>query len=154
LASKVPQGWKICDGTLLNRAEYSALFDAIGTSWGSPDANTFNLPDLRGKFLRGVDGGSGNDPDADSREAAKSGGNAGDNVGSIQNDGFASHTHDISPQLNVGHSINGDGNAARRIDSDDGPSFQNINEDQFAMATGGRETRPENAGVYFIIKVR
>jgi hypothetical protein len=51
------------------------------------------LPDMRGVFLRGVDGGRGQDPDTGSRSASFSGGNAADAVGSYQADMFASHSH-------------------------------------------------------------
>jgi microcystin-dependent protein len=49
-----PEGWVLCNGTTLSRSTYAALFAAIGTSWGNGDGSTtFNLPDLRGSFLRG-----------------------------------------------------------------------------------------------------
>ena len=43
-----------CDGRALNRGTYSDLFALIGTIWGAGDGSTtFNIPDLRDKFLRG-----------------------------------------------------------------------------------------------------
>jgi len=84
-ATSIPEGWLLCDGNEINRASFANLFNIIGTNYGSGDnSSTFNLPDLRGLFLRGVDGGSGNDPNATSRTAANPGGNTGDNVGSQQ----------------------------------------------------------------------
>ena len=41
-------------------------------------------PDLRGRFVRGVDSGAGQDPDAAKRTASALGGNTGDRVGSFQ----------------------------------------------------------------------
>lgn len=41
--------WLLCDGRSLNRHEYSHLFDVIGTAYGSADAESFNLPDARGR---------------------------------------------------------------------------------------------------------
>ena len=74
-----PDGWAICDGSLLSRTEYASLFNTIGTSNGEGDGSTtFHLPDLRGRFLRGTDNGAGRDGDAGSRTAANTGGNAGD----------------------------------------------------------------------------
>jgi microcystin-dependent protein len=52
--STAPSGYLVCDGAVLDRATYPALFAAIGTNFGSPSGTTFNLPDLRGQFLRGV----------------------------------------------------------------------------------------------------
>jgi len=60
-----PTGWLICDGAAVSRTTYSELFSVIGTTHGSGDgSNTFNIPDYRGRFLRGVDGGTGRDPDS------------------------------------------------------------------------------------------
>jgi microcystin-dependent protein len=44
-------GWVKCDGRSLNREQYPKLFDTIGTSFGSDDSETFNLPDCRGRVL-------------------------------------------------------------------------------------------------------
>ena len=50
-----PEGWFLCHGQALSRTEYSELFAVIGTSFGTGDGSTtFNLPDLRGEFLRGA----------------------------------------------------------------------------------------------------
>lgn len=81
----VPAGWLLCDGTAISRTTYASLYSSIGTAWGSGDgSSTFNLPDLRGRFMRGRDGGAGRDPDRANRGAANAGGNTGDNVGSVQ----------------------------------------------------------------------
>jgi microcystin-dependent protein len=58
--SNPPTGWLECNGAYLQRAAYSALFNAIGTRFGS-GSTTFRLPDLRGQFLRGWDHGRGVD---------------------------------------------------------------------------------------------
>src|SRR5205085_8916260 len=86
--NKIPAGWELCDGRLLTRdASTQALFDVIGTTWGSNDngAATFRLPDLRGRFLRGLDaspntGVSGRDQYRSSRFADYLGGNGGNSV--------------------------------------------------------------------------
>ena len=89
-----PAGWLVCDGSTPSRTQYASLFAAIGTAHGSGDgATTFNLPDYRGRFLRGVDEGTARDPDAAQRAAANSGGNVGDGVGSLQGAAFATHDH-------------------------------------------------------------
>src|SRR5262249_32351647 len=94
-ASNVPPGWLLCDGSSVLRASYPQLFSAIGTAWGSASVASFNLPDLRGQFLRGTDSGAGVDPDAASRMASHTGGNIGDNVGSTEAHQFAAHQHYI-----------------------------------------------------------
>ena len=45
-----PAGWLICDGRLISRTTYSALFAVLGTTWGAGDGSTtYALPDLRGR---------------------------------------------------------------------------------------------------------
>ena len=54
--------WLLCNGQAVSRSEYSELFNIIGTSFGSGDnETTFNVPDYRGKFLRGLGGNSAAD---------------------------------------------------------------------------------------------
>lgn len=58
----MPDGWLLCDGAAHSRSTYKDLLDAIGLVWGIGDGvNTFNVPDLRGMFLRGYDDGRGID---------------------------------------------------------------------------------------------
>jgi hypothetical protein len=98
--STAPEGFLVCDGSIVNIADYPKLYAVIGTSWGhgneiSPgvsDGLTFHLPDLRGRFLRGSTEGmdpaeaAARDPDYASRTPSNAGGAAGDNVGSVQDD--------------------------------------------------------------------
>lgn len=46
--------WLYCDGASLNTGLYNPLFLAIGYSFGG-SGSSFNLPDLRGIFIRGTD---------------------------------------------------------------------------------------------------
>lgn len=81
--NSVPEGFLKANGAAVSRVAYSALFAAIGTSFGAGDGNTtFNLPDLRGEFIRGWDDGRGVD-------AART-------LGSAQADAFRNHTHGAS----------------------------------------------------------
>lgn len=58
-----PTGWLLCNGQAVNRTTYAALFSALGTAHGTGDGSTtFNVPDLRGEFIRGLDGGRNIDP--------------------------------------------------------------------------------------------
>jgi microcystin-dependent protein len=145
------QGWLPCDGSAVSRVAYPQLFAALKTSFGAGDGSqTFNLPDFRGRFLRGVDGGAGNDPDRASRAISAKGGAQGDAVGSLQDDAFKSHAHPILGHH--GRGIDGDSQwdplaLAGWIDK----------YNQFwktAEPAGGSETRPKNVDVYWIIKGR
>lgn len=52
-------GWLKCDGRSISRTIYSKLFEVIGTSFGSNDAETFKLPDCRGRVLGTIGTGTG-----------------------------------------------------------------------------------------------
>lgn len=88
--SSAPWGWLLCQGQAVSRATYAELFNVIGTSFGSGDGSTtFNIPDLRGEFLRG----SG----ANSHSGQGDGGTIGQhqNATIIPNSGFATNSNNI-----------------------------------------------------------
>lgn len=75
-----PVGYIKANGAAVGRVLYAGLFAQIGTTFGAGDGSTtFNLPDLRGEFIRGVDDGRGLD--------------AGRVLGSVQAGQNLSHTH-------------------------------------------------------------
>jgi microcystin-dependent protein/alpha-tubulin suppressor-like RCC1 family protein len=140
--STAPYGTFICDGTAYSRSTYPGLFAVIGTAYGAGDGSTtFNVPDLRGRFIRGISGTSTNDPDAASRIASNTGGNTGNQIGSLQADNFASHTHTYT-----NHSYN-PGGANPGLTTSPYSTDQSIN----TGATGGSETRPKNLYANYII---
>lgn len=134
----VPNGFLECDGSAVNRTTYADLFTAIGVIYGNGDGSTtFNIPDLRGEFLRGYDNGAGTDPDAGSR-TDRGDTTTGDAVGTGQACGIESHTHAGTYYKNVpaglGQTAGGTWGASA-IDS-----------------TGGNETRPVNVSVMYCIR--
>lgn len=134
-----PSGFLECNGAAISRATYAALFAAIGTAHGYGDnATTFNLPDYRGRFLRGWDHAAARDPDRASRTAMSTGGLAGDRVGSVQADEYKSHTHSGRNTAYGGNTIDG----AWMYGATTGATG----------ASGGNETRPINANIMFCIK--
>jgi microcystin-dependent protein len=142
-----PAGWLPCDGSSLDGtdAAYAALYAAIGTGFGgNPTSQTFNLPDLRGRFLRGVDDATGRDPEAASRGASNAGGNTGDNPGSVQGASLAAHSHTTSAFV----AFSGPASAAGYA-----PGGQAFVSGSGTGATGGAETRPLNVSVHWIIKL-
>ena len=120
-----PAGYLECDGAAGSRAAYPALFAAIGTQFGAGDGNTtFNLPDLRGEFIRGWDDGAGIDN--------------GRAFGSAQGDAFASHSHTVQSGTGGGNQLeSGQGGATVTTST---------------SATGGTETRPRNIALLYAIK--
>jgi microcystin-dependent protein len=49
-----PAGWAFCQGQLLGIADYDALFNLIGTTYGGDGQTTFGVPDLRGRIPLGA----------------------------------------------------------------------------------------------------
>jgi len=75
-----PTGWLKANGAAVSRTTYAALFAVISTTFGVGDGSTtFNLPDLRGEFLRGWDDSRGVD--------------SGRTIGSAQTSANLSHQH-------------------------------------------------------------
>ncbi len=104
-----PSTWLVCDGSIMPRnitvdgvSQPDPLFAVIGTAWGAPTSGTFNIPDLRGQFLRGVDtlGDVDLDPAGSTgRNFLNPGGNTGRKVGSFQMSANQDHTHSATPVL-------------------------------------------------------
>lgn len=144
-----PYGYVICDGSAVSRTEYASLFAAIGTSHGSGNGSTtFNLPDYRGRFLRGVDGLAGLDPDKASRTAMNAGGATGNAVGTVQGGAVGQMTgayeNYVGPR---------DANLLRDTTKVSGGSVGTINYTTNTITIGSTETRPKNANVNYIIKI-
>lgn len=60
--SAAPTGWFLCSGQAVSRTTYASLFAVVGTTYGAGDGSTtFNLPDLRGRTIAGVDNMGGTD---------------------------------------------------------------------------------------------
>ena len=155
-ASSVPSGWLICDGSTYFRISFPRLFNVIGTTWGVGTLNgdSFQVPDMRGEFLRGVSQGTGRDPEAGSRVNAYLGGNTGDQVGSYQYDQLRSHTHPININNGNGYVlgvfVQGSGNPGF---NDPGSYWGQLDTLSLSVQpAGGAETRPINVNVYYIIK--
>jgi VCBS repeat-containing protein len=54
VAAAIPNGWALCDGSLLSVASNPVLFDVLGTTYGGDGVNNFALPDLRNKVVIGT----------------------------------------------------------------------------------------------------
>jgi hypothetical protein len=63
----IPSGYLVCDGSPVLEVDYPDLFSAIGTTYGNPGGNRFNLPDMTNRFIMGatqsigLSGGSNSD---------------------------------------------------------------------------------------------
>ena len=147
----IPNGFLLCDGREISRDEYSNLFNALGEDWGEGNGSTtFNIPDLRGAFLRGV-GLHGT--------MKKANGNAfsGPRLGHYKNDhmqtarryidisarGYPNGSGDRTSNYYLMHPIRG---TEYRLETPRYPDNPN------GEPREGDETRPFNAGVNYMIR--
>lgn len=148
----VGSDWLVCDGALYDPLEYPNLFAAIGYTWGKQGSD-FRVPDMRGQFARGVDDGALEDPDAASRTAKYPDGNTGDSVGSYQRDAFQCHTHTYNVygvDTIVGAEIGDEFEVAGPAPGTT-PETSEANESNCGALRTADETRPINAGVFYVI---
>ncbi len=161
----LPENWKLCDGRLLDPdlPENHLVWDKIGYAWGR-EGNLFRLPDLRGYFLRGVNSLSQNDGEADDRFSLHPNGNQGNKVGSFQTDAMQCHAHEVRV---IRENICGS-NRTRDVDDDDKKWNADPDLGRIAVEIGdpkesprgggpprvGKQTRPMNAYVNWIIRVK
>jgi microcystin-dependent protein len=135
--NSAPTGWLAANGAAVSRTTYSALWTALGTT-SSPygqgnGSTTFNLPDLRGYFVRG--------------HGTNSDGTASGTFGAKQADALGSHTHTITAGQQNGTS------SGCGIDN----TFQKAQDSSCGTVTtssaGSTETRPNNIAMLYCIKV-
>jgi len=166
----VPSGYLECNGAAVSRTTYSVLFAVIGTAYGTGNgSSTFNLPDLRGEFVRGFDNGKGTD--------------SGRSIATSQGSQNAQHNHSASATSTAGahsHSLNyqrkhvedtgtaaitdirregGDGDGGSQTFTNDTTSGF-MNNATVSVSTsvsignqGGNESRPRNVAMMYVIKI-
>lgn len=149
-SNTIPSGWLKCNGAAVSRTLYAALFNEIGTTYGAGDGSTtFNVPDLRGEFMRGLDDGRGVD--------------SGRSIGTAQASTFASHSHTGSTDThgghnhaqfsNIGGSSVGAGGYSSSASANGTTGTAGAHSHAVTInASGGTETRPRNQAMHFIIK--
>ena len=88
----IPSNYMKCEGQELSRIEYDILFSAIGTTYGAGDGSTtFNLPNLKGRVITGIDS---NDTDFDTL-----GETGGEKTHTLTVDEMPSHKHELHGAL-------------------------------------------------------
>jgi microcystin-dependent protein len=146
------QGYLVCDGSTLLVSEFYELFLAIGYQYSPSDGGgTFQLPDLRGTFLRGLDPRDPPDAiDPDNQDRKLLNGTTGPHVGSVQQSAFQLHEHDYAPAAPAGAT-----EAGNKGFVGEGKAATNgvvPGSGKFLPLTSAQETRPINTYVYYIIK--
>ena len=159
-AKAIPDGWLECDGRKLSINLYRSLYSVIGDTYNtlsSIDKNTeFQIPDMRGLFVRGWDTTGTVDKQT------------GRGFGTTQNDEFKSHTHtvtdpghfhyiDDTADANTG-TTEGGGLDTRAPNQPPGripnkPYTDNVKTNITIDNAGtGEETRPKNIALLYCIK--
>ena len=145
--STAPTGYLKANGAAVSRTTYATLFSAIGTTYGGGDGSTtFNLPDLRGEFVRGLDDGRGVDT---SRTLGSSQGDATalpSNAFTTSNPGNHSHSYSGGDRQNVGS-----GGASQPV-SQGGNTTGAAGAHTHTIGGGDAETRPRNIALLACIK--
>lgn len=128
--ASAPPSFLKCNGAAISRSVYSGLFAVIGTTYGVGNGSTtFNVPDLRGEFIRGLDDGRAVD--------------AGRSLGSAQAEDYKSHRHTLGKDDGI-TPISGGGT---NISSWNGlvmGSTNIVGNNLKTLLDGGTETRPRN----------
>lgn len=155
-----PTGWSMLEGQAISRTGNPRLFALLGTTYGVGDGSTtFNLPDIRGRFLRVWDHGAGTDPDAASRTSPGGSVASGDHVGTLQdsqnkahqhllirNDSTSNTTPTASNTISVGNNYGSDNSYA--LAANNGAADVGLSGSQ-----GGTEARPKNVAIAVVMKL-
>jgi hypothetical protein len=154
-----PSGWDFCWGQPESRTDpkYARLFSVIGTSSGAGDGSiTFNLPDLRGMFLRGVNASRIDlyaDPDVMGRTNLVDGGSFANAVGSVQADAFQGHHHQIENGSGTSFYHGGVPMTTTGDGTYNGRGGDPIGDHAHGIPRTSAETRPGNVYVHYLIKL-
>jgi microcystin-dependent protein len=136
--STPPVGYLEANGAIVSRTTYAELFTAIGTTFGAGDGSTtFQLPDLRGEFIRGWDHSRGID--------------TGRTFGSLQLDAFQGHIHSYPYLANLagtagGWNLGSSGSGTGAVGN---PTTDGTN----GAPRTAAETRPRNVALLTCIKI-
>ena len=166
--SAVPSGYLECAGGAVSRTTYAALFAVIATNYGAGNgSSTFNVPDLRGEFVRGYDHGRGVDSGRAIASSQSGHNNAHNHTVTVATD-TKSHYHNFpgDDQLDTFSGIAGwttsyDGTKAYDANSQlsgTGKMWRtntkdtNHNHTATCDNTGGNEARPRNVAMMYVIK--
>jgi microcystin-dependent protein len=162
--------WLMCDGTpyAMATGAYAPLGNVISNNFGGDGTTVFNVPDLRGRFLRGTSHGVARDPDRNSRFQLFQGGNVGDNTGTAQHFATAmpqtlfsaastgAHNHNLAnvPQTDHHAAYGASGIAAKFTMSWSGSGGRTtslVPVHEHTILGGDHETRPNNIYVNWLI---
>jgi len=143
---EAPQGWLFCDGSEVQKSDYTELYNAIGFNFkdasllSDAGVNTFALPDLRGRFALGLDNMGGPSANRVTDIAADAiGGNAGSETKNINVENLPEHEHDMEAPTGAQY-------YGLRVGSGE-PTDEEAIPFTFDPGTGGTQAYPASGGV-------
>ena len=166
ISATSPIGFLKCNGDAINRIEFASLFSIIGTTYGVGDGSTtFNLPDLRGEFLRGLDDGRGIDINRKLGSFQSGQNQSHSHVVNSHNHGGGDHVHYFGVKSGGYDNAMWHHNGGTPGGSDSGPNSTSStwssaqtgytvvgSESPGTNTSGGNESRPRNIAVNYFIK--
>lgn len=151
-----PTGYLKANGAAVSRTTYATLFAAIGTLYGVGDnSTTFNLPDLRGEFVRGFDDGRGIDSGRTMGSNQAQNYQSHTHTGTTAGAGSHSHTTTYAYGYNFGSTGRGGGGANSVETYSTSQSVNGVGDHAHTFTTnpsGSTETRPRNIALLGCIK--
>jgi hypothetical protein len=143
-----PDGWLLCDGSELDRTVFAELFAVVGTKFGASGGAVFNIPDLRGRVVRGSDEASGRDI---APRAASATGGAASGAGSKQESHLETHRHRGANKNPMRGNDDGNGVGGNGGSWVTGPDNMQIGVENTDFG-GADETTVKNQAMKFIIR--
>jgi len=138
--NSAPAGWLAANGAAVSRSAYATLFAAISTTHGVGDGSTtFNLPDLRGIFVRGSGSQTISGKAYSGTFAAK------------EQDAFQEHRHSQIPS-SIGSGGSGVSDAGTTLIGNVTGTSVEVAGSGFGVPRTGSETRPVNVSLLYCIK--
>ena len=92
-ASSIPSGYLECNGAMVSKATYAALWAVLGATWGAPTVSDFALPDLRRFVTMGAGGSKPTGSDGPSTTVGSTGGSETNTLTEAQ---LAVHQHAVN----------------------------------------------------------
>lgn len=145
--ASAPVGYLLCDGASYVRADYAALFTAIGTTFGTADGTHFNVPDMRGVYPKGA----GTTARAAGKDA--NGNYYAATLGAYTTDRMQGHKHNQRKGAGTIYNPGSIYEAANGGDQADiGPTTVPVTDGTNGTPRTGLTTEPQSLGMNYIIK--
>lgn len=144
-------GFMVCDGRSLDRDEFEELFNVVAYIYSATEGGQrFQIPNLQGYFLRGVDPNGQVDPDLDQRTSVSGQTYAG--VGSVQASAFQLHEHQLAAATAASQPSQSGTEAGTTTTLTEKTTQVVPEASDVTLHTSKFESRPVNVALYFLVR--